>query len=87
MALASFQTNNIIINRERERESYLSQLQLYREIVLERKRKRRKVKKMDGYVKAGQPPRELKEPTAKEKSSKKVVARARSDFKHDVTYL
>lgn len=32
---------------------------------------------MDGYVKAGQPPRELKEPTAKEKSSKKVVARAR----------
>lgn len=31
---------------------------------------------MDGYVKAGQPPRELKEPTAKEKSSKKVVARA-----------
>lgn len=54
---------------------------------MERKRKRRKVKKMDGYVKAGQPPRELKEPTAKEKSSKKVVARARSDFKHDVTYL
>ena len=74
--------------RERERERVISndrrRLEPFREIIrcwkLEgRKKKKRKRRETSDrrYVKAKQPPVELKEPTAKEKSSKKVgVARA-----------